>query len=227
MRWKTIIGNKHEVSEDGRVRNLKSKRELRADLSGGYKRVLIVVDGIRTHQAVHKLVSLAFNYNPNPKTHTIVNHIDEDKMNNKYTNLEWTTSQKNATHGSAMERRKNSTKNTKSRRCEDLVLDGETWIEIDGGYKVSDFGRVIGKRGCILYPERHISGYLRVSLGGNLNRHYLHRLVADTFIENTNAKEFTIVNHKNGNKTDNRAINLEWVNPSKNLQHYYDVLKKQ
>lgn len=225
MEWRTIIGNKHEVSEDGRVRNLKTKRELKADLSGGYKRVLIIVDGVRTHQAIHKLVALAFNHNPNPKTHTVVNHIDENKMNNNHTNLEWTTPQKNSIHGSVVERRKRSAENTRNRKREDLMLDGETWTEVDGGYKVSDFGRVLGKRGQILSPEKHTSGYLRISLGGNSNRYYLHRLVADTYVNNINPEEFTVVNHKNGDKTDNRAVNLEWVSPSVNLQHYHNVLK--
>lgn len=38
---------------------------------------------------------------------------------------------------------------------------------------------------------------------------YLHELVAGTFVPNPN--NYTKVKHKNGNKLDNRAENLEWV----------------
>ena len=104
MEWKTVIGNKHEVSRDGRVRNKKTKRELKADMSGGYKRVLIVVDGVRTHQAIHRLVATAFCENKNPQEFIYVNHIDENKLNNNADNLEWVSPSQNTSHGTARQR---------------------------------------------------------------------------------------------------------------------------
>lgn len=47
----------------------------------------------------------------------------------------------------------------------------------------------------------------------------MHRLVAMTFIPNPGNKRF--VNHKDGNKLNNCADNLEWVTPSENSQHAY------
>jgi len=51
----------------------------------------------------------------------------------------------------------------------------------------------------------------------------IHRLVAITFIGEPERGQQ--VNHKNGNKKDNRVENLEWVSQSKNLLHAYRVLE--
>jgi hypothetical protein len=63
-------------------------------------------------------------------------------------------------------------------------------------------------------------GYIRYSYKGkSLN---IHRMIAEKFIPNPeNKKE---VNHINGNRTDNRIENLEWVTKSENAKHAYRVL---
>ena len=67
-------------------------------------------------------------------------------------------------------------------------------------------------------------GYLRVCLWKNGKGYTktIHRLVAETFIPNIENKPQ--INHKNGNKKDNRIDNLEWSTQSENQLHKYRVL---
>ena len=62
-------------------------------------------------------------------------------------------------------------------------------------------------------------GYARVRIKGK--RYKIHRLVAETFIPNPEDKRE--VNHKDGNKLNNRADNLEWATRSENQKHAYKI----
>lgn len=114
-------------------------------------------------------------------------------------------------------------------------LPGEQWKPILGyeSYEISTKGRirVYAKSYHSFYlkkPWLSKDGYVRVTITKNDSTHkqktlLLHRLVAQTFIPHNSS--LTVVNHKNGNKEDNAVDNLEWVTPSDNNKHYYNVLK--
>lgn len=90
-------------------------------------------------------------------------------------------------------------------------------------YKVTKDGQVIGKRGKPMKGHIDRCGYREVILSyyPNIQKQALvHRLVLSTFapIENM---ELYDVNHKNGNKLDNRLENLEWCTRSENIKHSY------
>lgn len=90
----------------------------------------------------------------------------------------------------------------KTRKIEEWVLDEE-----------------IKKVNKIRKPVKTKQGYMRIGIKlNNKARDYLvHRLVAQAFIPNPKNKRF--INHKNGNKDDNRVDNLEWCTHKENMQH--------
>jgi hypothetical protein len=96
-------------------------------------------------------------------------------------------------------------------------------------YYVTDTGDVYSRNyrntGRIkkMTPVKRPDGYLRIMLKGK--GYYVHCLVAEAFIPNPDNK--SQVNHKNGDKTDNRAENLEWCTRSENVRHAYDVLHRK
>jgi len=108
----------------------------------------------------------------------------------------------------------------------------ETWKDIKGyagAYQVSDLGRVKsfpreGTKGGVLTPTLTDKGYLRVQLynNGAGKRFFVHVLVAGAFVPNHNNKPQ--VNHKDGIKVNNEAINLEWVTQFENIKHRDEVL---
>lgn len=96
----------------------------------------------------------------------------------------------------------------------------EVWKDIKGfpGYQVSDRGRVRNKeRGNILKPIPDKDGYFRVHLSTDKNVRRVHRLVAETFIDNPENKEY--VNHLDGDKTNNTVGNLKWCTANENNFH--------
>ena len=97
----------------------------------------------------------------------------------------------------------------------------EKWKIIEGfpKYLISNKGRI--KILSTLEDKKVFvkdDGYIATTLGnGKQNYRYVHRLVADAFVNNKHEKPQ--VNHINGVKGDNRAENLEWVTPAENIRH--------
>ena len=112
--WRDVKGYEglYQVSNMGRVKSLGRKdrfgRVIKerilepAVTHNGYLRVGLHVDGKRKMLRVHRLVCEAFHENPDNKSE--VNHVNEDKTDNRACNLEWSTRTENCNHGSRNER---------------------------------------------------------------------------------------------------------------------------
>lgn len=116
-----------------------------------------------------------------------------------------------------------------------ILQDGELladWIGYEGRYMVSNFGRISSLRHASIHGSRERdepvvlstplngNGYpsVMIRVEGDLFKPYrVHRLVAEHFIPNPN--NLPCINHKDGDKTNNRVDNLEWCTFRHNLLH--------
>lgn len=91
-------------------------------------------------------------------------------------------------------------------------------------YEVSDNGSVRSlKTGRILKAANNNRGYLYVELqvSGKQERFYIHRLVAELFVDNEYG--LPVVHHKDGVKTNNHYTNLEWASYQYNSRHAFNT----
>lgn len=115
----------YAITEDGQVWSYRRKKYLAQRYDKyGYKRISIRgEDGeLKTH-FIHRLVAEA--YIPNPEGKETVNHIDEDKENNHYSNLTWMTRAENIAYGTRTARAAEACK--KPVRC---VETGEVYESV-------------------------------------------------------------------------------------------------
>lgn len=94
--------------------------------------------------------------------------------------------------------------------------DKEVWKKTfeDEYYEVSNYGRV-RHDGRVLSGSIHTDGYVFVNIRGK--QYPKHRIVAEVFVPNPDAKPF--VNHIDGNKQNCMSDNLEWCTQSENAKH--------
>lgn len=110
----------------------------------------------------------------------------------------------------------------------------EEWKPVkgyEGRYEVSNLGRVRSlKRATtngVVLKQTIKHGYMHVCLSkeNKPSTKRVHRLVAEAFIANPMGKP--VVNHIDGDKTNNAASNLEWATNSENELHSFRVLGKK
>lgn len=107
------------------------------------------------------------------------------------------------------------------------MKEEEVFIEIPKheNYLCSNKGTIMSKR--FMKPIKgslNSAGYLRVRVGKG-KRVFIHRIVALLFVPKVEGKLF--VNHKDGDRLNNKAENLEWCTVSENALHAFSSLGRK
>ena len=100
-------------------------------------------------------------------------------------------------------------------------------------YLVSNYGEIIGcGRNRKLKTRPNEDGYMYVTLGDMKHRstRSVHRIVAELFVPNNDPINKVEVNHKDFNRMNPRADNLEWCTHKENItytvENNYDTVCK-
>lgn len=227
MKKRIIINNietQYEVDENGIVYNINTEKELIGSIyNSGYRMVRLTINGKSKGFSIHRLVAQAFLENPNDLP--IVNHKDGNKLNNRVDNLEWVTQSENRRH--AITEIKTKLAYGKRKKA-DIKEDNIFWKKYkNSNYLISKDGQVYNTKTHILLKQTpNQSGYIRYTLriDNKTCTKLAHVLVLETWLE----EEFNerIVNHKDGNKTNNNIENLELISKSENAKHAIYQLQK-
>lgn len=118
---KKINGYDHYyITKDGRVYSTLNNKFLYTWTDNtGYSQVALFKEGKKKHFRIHRLVAEGFVLNTKGKP--FVNHIDGNKLNNHYSNLEWVTNSENTQHAYD----NNLYKNTNRCEVDVFSLDGD------------------------------------------------------------------------------------------------------
>lgn len=97
---------------------------------------------------------------------------------------------------------------------------------VDREYYVESINQNRKKKGVVLKQQTSNTGYktAHLSKDGDAKVCLVHRIVANAFLDNHD--NLPQVNHKDGNRLNNRVDNLEWCSASYNSKYNYDILGK-
>jgi len=206
--WRWNFPN-YEISDRGRVRNINTGHILKTDLlKSGQKRVVIQ----RDKYDVAKLVCGIFNGNPPDRTFRHVHFLNKQVSDVSPSNLQWNqTFQKGLI--------------TREKKQRVVTIPGEVWnshhrfnweISSHGRVRLADSHRIIEQResdGYVFICKPKLERSAKEKKWPNTVQ-FVHRMVAETFL--ARKKGCNVVDHINGNKKDNRSINLRWATHQQN-----------
>jgi hypothetical protein len=246
VEWRPVVGYEgiYDVSADGEVRRIipgrrgRSGRLLRPRPGRlGYVSVTLTKNGWPKQVPVHRIVAEAFLPLPagSRVEDLVVHHVAEPKSDNRVENLRWATHGQNMEYAvvEAADRRLRGEPPRTSRYEFPPVTPDATWKTLTsfglcGRFEVSSYGhirrRLPGRGtfvGKLMVGRLTPLGYVQVKMRIPGTKHgvikTVHILVASAFLPPPSPEQ-TVIDHKNGDKTDNRVENLEWVTQAENTR---------
>lgn len=199
----------YRIYDDGRVMNEKTGRYYKGVIRNGYRWFDLRWNNKKYSKSQHRLLAEYFIENPND--YEYVHHKNNNRLDNRIDNLAWV----NASENNKKENKLPSLKDHQDYL--DYDLSQEEWKTFrNTRYMVSNLGRV---KNCqtdkILRGKITDSGYREYCLTFDNKKHSLagHKLVWEVW----DGTKQEIINHKNGNKLDDRITNLENVSNQENI----------
>lgn len=225
MEGKQYLNTDYIIYEDGRCFSNKSNKFLIPKMSVKYPTYNLTIKGKKKSIKVHRMVAETFI--PNPENLPVVNHKDGNTYNYQVNNLEWCSYSDNSRH--AFQIGLSCNNNQKAIFYKD-DYENELWqpiIDYDN-YLISNYGRIINKNTKRLKKTPlDNNGYPHTSLWKENKSKTLqvHQLVYYSFHPNE-TKEGYVINHIDGNKTNNKLDNLERITYQENNYHAEYISKK-
>jgi len=227
--WKTVPNfDKYMASNLGRIKNIETNSLITPNVTAaGYHCCnLYNNDSKPIGVKIHRIIGQTFI--PNIDGKPTINHKNKNTKDNSVANLEWSTLKEQATHKWAVD-----PPIKKDKIIEPTILPNvtdEVWKIITNyeNYQISNYGRVKYTNrvnGNIVITTGSLTAYgykkFQVKNKNGKKSYPVHRLVAEMFIPNEDNK--LLVNHIDGNKSNNKVSNLLWSTHSENTQHAYDT----
>ena len=188
--------HRYKVSSLGKIWSITAEIYLKTSVSGGHE--IISINKNKTNSKIQLRVDEIVATTFFGESNLYLEHIDGDIKNNNISNLRYIENEKFLKNKYGNEWKK--------------IKDFEN-------YFVSNIGEIWSFSTKTILNNQLSGGYLRVFIG---KQKYAHQLVGEAFIENPH--NYSIINHKDGNKSNNHFLNLEWVTFSENSLHSYHVL---
>lgn len=199
------------IDENGNVYNKTTNKYLKGSIGeNGYLYYRLSKEGQKKMFYAHRLVAETFI--PNPNNLPVVNHIDNNKLNNNINNLEWVSYSENTQYW-----KNNFCKNRRPIEYYDQDLENEQWKEYKN-YLVSNKGRIRHKRKNNLLKPSLTCGYYKVKLSENgLSEDVMvHHLVYKLFYGEYDTNKY-VIDHIDGDKLNNNITNLRLLTQSENV----------
>ena len=165
--WKDIEGYEglYQISNTGKILSLRSgKLRVTSTNNGGYETIHLYKNAVDSIYTVHRLVALAFI--PNPNKFPEINHLNENKLDNRSENLEWCDRRYNQNYSGNIEKWTKAgglgAKIKRSKKVYQFTIEGDfirEWFSAREAQEKLGITRTgIGK--CCLGYYKQCGGYL-------------------------------------------------------------------